>query len=111
MNAREKGFLTHQEGYPGYPTGTLRGKAKIKADLESKSKRQKKKRSDLKINPDTGVYSNYQNTYKPLSAKAKSKLTAKQRSGQDDVTPGWKVNKGPGGGLRPSRRPRKRSYV
>lgn len=106
MTGRQRGF----QGYPGLP-GTLRGKAKIKADLEAKSKRQKKKRSDLKINPDTGVFSNYQNTYKPLSAKAKSKLTDRQRSGDDDVKPGWKVNKGPGGGLRPSRRPRKRSYI
>ena len=57
------------------------------------------------------MYSNYKNTYQKMSSKQKSNLTDKQRSGEEEVKPGWKVNKGPGGGLRPSRRPRKRSYV
>ena len=84
------------------------GTAKMKADLEKKSK---KKKNDLKIDPKTGVHSNYKNTYKKMSFNEQKNLTDRQKSGDDEVRPGWKVNKGPGGGLRPSRRPRKRSYV
>jgi hypothetical protein len=80
----------------------------MKADLAKKSE---KKKSDLKINSKTGVYSNYRKEGLPMSAKQRSNLTDRQRSGDDDVKPGYKVNKGPGGGLRPSRRPKKRPDV
>ena len=80
----------------------------MKRDLEKKSK---KKKNSLKIDPKTGVHSNYRKEGKPMTSKQKSNLTDRQKSGDDEVMPGYKVNKGPGGGLRPSRRPRKRSYV
>jgi hypothetical protein len=89
---------------------TGQGQAKMKADLAKKSET-KKKKSSLKINSKTGVYSNYRKEGLPMSAKQRSNLTDRQRSGDDDVKPGYKVNKGPGGGLRPSRRPKKRPDV
>lgn len=87
---------------------TGQGTAKMKADLDKKSK---KKKNDLKIDPKTGVHSNYRKEGMRMTAKQKSNLTDRQKSGDDEVKPGYKVNKGPGGGLRPSRRPRKRPKV
>ena len=82
----------------------LKGKAKMRADLEAKSK----KSLPHQEAPNIGKY---KKAATKLSSKTYKGLTAKQKSGADDVKPGWKVNKGPGGGLRPSKRKSKRKPV